>query len=731
MKSVCTSWRAVAIGMAALAGLSQVTAEASTPQEWQQVIRLKKSREEFATLLGANADIYATEGVGSTIAQQAATAGRWDLVEELFSRGYNPLQRIPARHNPRYQIQRGVELLTEAARQGELTWLKKLLEAGVSPDTGVFEGGFQDALGLALANNHSEAALLLIRAGAPLHTQINLPARDLPEPFAYLGNRRAKDHAGSYIGNRPIHLAAMHRNSAVLTLLIRGGVDLDFSNDNGATALMIAAAGGWADGVEMLLEAGATRAGKSDIDGKLVIDHAEAHPAVRQILLRDKFHVHKGETPPPGIQLLLAVDAEDLTALRELIANPAAVGFVDENGMNALMFAVGWNRGAAMRFLVENKFDLNALSRSGNSALTFAVLRKQERLAMQLLEMGANPNAFDPKKAQSALELAVANRMFGLANALLDRGALPGGCEPTAAGFSAPPLHRAAAMGELALVQRLLEKGADVRELDSEGFGALMHACMANNAEIVQVLLKRGLSPNEPAPDGQTPLSMAVRKRNPAVVRALLAAGAKPDALPGALDELGFGNDEVAQQIFALLKQKHGDAYKEQVFWASSPTREQIMAFIADGGDPNPTNSAAPLQQALYNVDYELARFLLKHGAHPSAISERHFPPLTLIGYAQRPSDKERVAMARELIALGADANESGHGPQMPTPPLVAAIHTGCVPLVELFLSAGARTAPGWREFQTVADQLAPDTADAIENLLRKADQPKRPKVKV
>ena len=88
-----------------------------------------------------------------------------------------------------------------------------------------------------------------------------------------------------------------------------------------------------------------------------------------------------------------------------------------------------------------------------------------------------------------------------------------------------PPLHAAAARGDVLAVKGLLASGDDVLKLDPlMGASALHYAAQGNSAEVVELLLARGAFINLQSPShGMTPLMVAVWHRRPAVARQLLA----------------------------------------------------------------------------------------------------------------------------------------------------------------------------------------------------------------
>lgn len=88
-------------------------------------------------------------------------------------------------------------------------------------------------------------------------------------------------------------------------------------------------------------------------------------------------------------------------------------------------------------------------------------------------------------------------------------------------------LSNAAAQGDLELVQKLLEGGADVNNTDVWGHTPLISACWGGHKEIVQVLLAHGADVNETTPGGKTAVHFAKKVGHPEIVELLIAAGAE------------------------------------------------------------------------------------------------------------------------------------------------------------------------------------------------------------
>ena len=93
---------------------------------------------------------------------------------------------------------------------------------------------------------------------------------------------------------------------------------------------------------------------------------------------------------------------------------------------------------------------------------------------------------------------------------------------PIAATF----LYIAAEMGRLAVVQYLMEQGADVNIAAEDGRSAIFIAAQKGCFEIVRYLVEHGADKNTATDDGWTPLGIAVQEGHSAVATYLRENGA-------------------------------------------------------------------------------------------------------------------------------------------------------------------------------------------------------------
>jgi len=83
------------------------------------------------------------------------------------------------------------------------------------------------------------------------------------------------------------------------------------------------------------------------------------------------------------------------------------------------------------------------------------------------------------------------------------------------------PLLHAIVNGDVPLVARLLQQGADVNAATRDGWTPLMKACLWERAELVALLLDHGASIDAQTVDGWSALTIARHKGNNDIVRLL------------------------------------------------------------------------------------------------------------------------------------------------------------------------------------------------------------------
>jgi ankyrin repeat protein len=165
---------------------------------------------------------------------------------------------------------------------------------------------------------------------------------------------------------------------------------------------------------------------------------------------------------------------------------------------------------------------------NGRTPLHVAVFGGRRAAAQTLLDLKADPNAFDSRRYDIVTIAAVQNDVDML------KIALAGGGNPRAvtSPYDGTALIAAAHLGHVEVVRTLIAAGAPLDHVNNLGWTALIEAVVLgdggrNHTETVAALVKAGANVNIPDRGGQTPLALAQARRYTAIADILRAAGAR------------------------------------------------------------------------------------------------------------------------------------------------------------------------------------------------------------
>ena len=512
--------------------------------------------------------------------------GRWVLLlvgcaasGAAFAQPRAPQPEAIVPHAPTGEEARS-SALGDAARAGDVGAVIALLQAGGADLDGPGRDG-TPALHWLVQLGERAAVERLIAAGAdvnaenrygmrPLHVAIEVGAVEIARQLLDAG---AEAGAPDRAGEPPLLLAARAGEPSIVAALLEHGADVDAREPHyGQTPLMAAVREGRIEAVERLLEAGA------DVDAQTFpeepprfIPPSESPDGLSKGIgiVRAGWPEGRGKRFPAGgskTPLWYAARHGHLEITERLLAHGAEVDLADGNGITPLINAI--INASSVRISPDGETDHleiahllldaganpNASDWYGQTPLWAAVdIRnlelgprnnernvRDEALALidRLLELGADPNARTrefPHERRFIVEVvgsvawvdltgqtpflrAAAAGDLEVMHRLLERGA-----DPTIATYAGTtPLMVAAGVNwavdetytrgpeaMLAAVQLTLELGNDINAVNSMGIGAIHGAANRGSNDIIEYLAAHGAHLDVPDVQGRTPLDWA------------------------------------------------------------------------------------------------------------------------------------------------------------------------------------------------------------------------------
>lgn len=198
-------------------------------------------------------------------------------------------------------------------------------------------------------------------------------------------------------------------------------------------------------------------------------------------------------------KLIKAVKLANFQAVKRLIDDGADVNAVNRNGNTILWTAVSDDQVAIAKLLLSYGADVNQQNQDGRSLLHQAAWDVHVGVIELLLAHGADVNAWDSRGRTPLHEAVLRENLEGSAELLAS------GADVNARDSSeSTPLHLAiwsadhvAVWGaDVSVISLLLEKGADVNARDGWGNMPLHRAIKFASAEVVQLLLTHGADAN-------------------------------------------------------------------------------------------------------------------------------------------------------------------------------------------------------------------------------------------
>ena len=236
---------------------------------------------------------------------------------------------------------------------------------------------------------------------------------------------------------------------------------------------------------------------------------------------------HTSTLITPNYELLVKANNGDVAGVRDLLnngADPNTAPGPNDKGMTALMFAAWKGHSEIVRLLARAGANVNAVSQTGATPLIYAANAGSQESVRILLNHGARTNTrmrdgatplfYGVKSNDPQLtNLLVAASSPAIINARQNNG-------DTA-------LMRAVRLGNLNVIDRLLDGNPALEVKDGFGNTALMNAARLGRTRAIMRLLRKGANPNTPDDRGVTARTKAKIGRHRAAQQVLRAGGGR------------------------------------------------------------------------------------------------------------------------------------------------------------------------------------------------------------
>lgn len=612
------------------------------------------------------------------------------------------MARNEAEITARERLQGGTAL-HEAAGSGDEGVVKLLLQSGAMVDA--LDNFGATPLHRAAYNGHIETIRLLRQNGAQLDHGFyhGTVTREMVEKEAYRERHRqwkAKDwvfrnmmagsplrqaakngqeqavrlllsydlnpNAAGQFGGSVLHQAAHSGHTDIVKLLLENGADVDTvdessTTDRGGTALHSAAAGGHLEVIRTLLKAG-TNVNKCRGIGAshatpLFLAAKGGHEALCLLLLGH------GAEIDPGIDYRGITPFEEAAKQGNINLMQLLLDHGAENLDKAAGQAAAKGQLEVVKILLQNGADPNRKMRYPHlptrnervvracpyeTILGAAISSADVAIVDLLLSEGADPNMAWPRGERSLLfaisQLEEAKDDIQSKNWNAKEADLQAAYQKKDQEFEA-------------IVQLLLQKGADVTTQDARGNTPLHLAARHGFDRLVAVFLAGGANVNLLNSDRESPLFLAAVKGHLPTLQLLLEAGGRVEDGVSPLYEVA--SEEAAQLLLrhgAEIQELDGKR-SEALIAAASKGVESVVKILLERGEQLETTDDRgqnALHRAIEKRQLEAVRALLDHGADMESKPGR-YETTPLLAAADWFRGSEAVALL--LVERGADIN--------------------------------------------------------------------------
>ena len=396
----------------------------------------------------------------------AIRKGHRDTVDLLLKHGADVT--VPEREHRRTP-------LILAYQEGDTGIVRLLLQKGADPRVATKDVG--SPLNMAARDGRKEMMDLFLREG------VGIDAKSLTEAF---------------------RLASLKGHAEVCDLLLERGADVNATDENGSSPLMVSVRAGRTDIAKFLVNKGANINSADEFrDTPLIVASLKGYKDIVKLLLEKRVDVNAKNNN--GVSALYqSISAGEMDLARLLLDSGADVNVEPLRGEPLLAVAYASGDIGLVGLLLDKGADVNSIGQQGKPLLTIASDRGDTDSMKFLLERKADVDSID-KEGTTSLMKASSKGDIEVAGLLLEKGANVNA--RTNSGKT--PLMFAASGGHTALVKLFLEKGANVNAKTNSGKTPLMFAASGGHTALVELFLEKGADIDAIDKDGKSAMSWA------------------------------------------------------------------------------------------------------------------------------------------------------------------------------------------------------------------------------
>ena len=456
----------------------------------------------------------------------------------------------------------------------------------------------------------------------------------------------------------------------VLQTIIDYGVDVNATNKDNRTALMIACVSKNEGAINVLLKAHADPNIADEAYGDTCLHDAVKGPGHCSKEVLQAIHDYGVDVNVTNknnyTALMIACRNKYEGAINVLLNAHADPNIADEADRNTcLHYTVTEDCSIkVLQAIIAHGVDLNATNKDSNTALMIACAKKNEGAINVLLNASANPNIADDqygdtslhkavdgpgdcskevlqaiinhgvdlnttnKEHHTALMIACYNKHEGAINVLLNAHADPNIADEVCGNTC---LHDAVRSNcSIEVLQAIIDHGANVNATNKRNETALTIVCVNKNEDVINALLNGNADPNITDDDGETFLHKAVREDcTKGMLQAIIQHGADVNAT---------NKDKVTALMIACMR----------------GNMDAIYELLNAGADTNVSDkdSRTWLHYAVYgDCDKEVLQTIISHGADVNATRNGNVTALMIACW------RGNIDAINELLNVGADPN--------------------------------------------------------------------------